>query len=71
MLQRYFDRSLAHGESRCVWCKDPRGLSLQITFIVLPKVISDPAPAVASRAIDAMMTMKNIDIAAIDAAGRG
>ena len=71
MLQRYFDRSLVHGESRCVGCKDPRGLSLQITFIVLPKVISDPDPAVASRAIDAMMTMKNIDIAAIDAAGRG
>jgi 2-polyprenyl-6-hydroxyphenyl methylase/3-demethylubiquinone-9 3-methyltransferase len=46
-------------------------LSWQITPIALTKAITDPAPAAAKRAFDAMMQMKKIDIAAIEAARRG
>src|SRR5258707_11917413 len=58
-------------ESACGWCKDKWGLSWQITPIALTKAITDPDPAVAKRAFDAMMQMKKIDIAAIEAARRG
>jgi 2-polyprenyl-6-hydroxyphenyl methylase/3-demethylubiquinone-9 3-methyltransferase len=46
-------------------------LSWQITPIALTKAVTDPDPAVAKRAFDAMMQMKKIDIAAIEAARRG
>src|SRR5678816_697605 len=58
-------------ESACGWCKDKWGLSWQITPRVLIAALTDPDPAVAKRAFDAMMTMKKIDIAAIEAARRG
>lgn len=58
-------------ESECGWCKDKWGVSWQITPRVLTEAIADPDPAVARRAFEAMMTMKKIDIAAIDAARRG
>ena len=46
-------------------------LSWQITPIALTKAIADPDPAAAKRTFDAMMRMKKIDIATIDAARRG
>ncbi|MGB8426325.1 MAG: VOC family protein [Desulfobacterales bacterium] len=58
-------------ESDCGWCKDKWGLSWQITPRALLAAISDPDHAAAKRAFDAMMTMKKIDIAAIEAARRG
>lgn len=58
-------------ESACGWCKDKWGLSWQITPRALSSAISDPDPAAAKRAFDAMMTMRKIDIAAIEAAQRG
>ena len=58
-------------ESECGWCKDRWGLSWQITPRVLIEGISDPDPAVAKRVFEAMMTMRKIDIAAIEAARRG
>ncbi len=58
-------------ESACGWCKDKWGLSWQITPRVLMAAITDPDPAVAKRAFDAMMGMQKIDIAAIEAARRG
>lgn len=58
-------------ESECGWCKDRWGLSWQITPRVLLEAISDPDPAAAKRAFDAMMTMKKIDVATIEAAWRG
>src|SRR4028118_2056763 len=47
------------------------GVSWQITPVALTKAITDPDPAAAKRAFDAMMTMGKIDIAAIEAARRG
>ena len=58
-------------ESQCGWCKDKWGLSWQITPRALTAAVSDPDRASAKRAFDAMMTMKKIDIAAIEAARRG
>jgi 2-polyprenyl-6-hydroxyphenyl methylase/3-demethylubiquinone-9 3-methyltransferase len=58
-------------ESACGWCKDKRGLSWQITPRVLTEALADPDPAVGRRAFEAMMQMKKIDVAAIEAARRG
>ncbi len=58
-------------ESECGWCKDKWGVSWQITPRVLTDGIADPDPKVAKRVFDAMMTMRKIDVAAIEAARRG
>jgi predicted 3-demethylubiquinone-9 3-methyltransferase (glyoxalase superfamily) len=58
-------------ESACGWCRDRWGLSWQITPRALVEAISDPDPAAAKRAFGAMMSMKKIDIATIEAARRG
>jgi predicted 3-demethylubiquinone-9 3-methyltransferase (glyoxalase superfamily) len=58
-------------ESACGWCKDKWGLNWQITPRVLTDAIASRDPAVAKRAFEAMMTMRKIDIATIEAAIRG
>jgi len=58
-------------ESACGWCKDRWGLSWQITPRALTEAIVDPDRAAAKRAFEAMMGMRRIDIAAIEAARRG
>ncbi|OZI42221.1 hypothetical protein CEK29_14215 [Bordetella genomosp. 5] len=58
-------------ESDCGWCKDKWGVSWQITPRALTDAIMDADPGVAQRAFQAMMTMRKIDIAAIEAARRG
>jgi len=70
---RYWNAIVGNGgqESACGWCKDKWGISWQITPVALTKAITDPDPAVAKRAFDAMMTMHKIDVAAIEAARRG
>ena len=70
---RYWNAIVGNGgqESACGWCKDKWGVSWQITPIALIRAVADPDPAVAKRAFDAMMQMKKIDIAAIEAACRG
>ena len=70
---RYWNAIVANGgeESMCGWCRDKWGLSWQITPIALTEGYTDADPAVAKRVFEAMMTMKKIDIAAIEAARRG
>jgi 2-polyprenyl-6-hydroxyphenyl methylase/3-demethylubiquinone-9 3-methyltransferase len=58
-------------ENACGWCRDKWGIYWQITPRVLLEAVSDPDRAAAKRAFDAMMTMKKIDIAKIEAARRG
>jgi predicted 3-demethylubiquinone-9 3-methyltransferase (glyoxalase superfamily) len=58
-------------ESDCGWCKDKWGLSWQITPRVLTAAFNSADPAVAQRAFEAMMTMRKIDVAKIEAAVRG
>ena len=70
---RYWNAIVGNGgeESACGWCSDKWGISWQITPIALTDGITDPDPAVAKRVFDAMMTMRKIDIAAIEAARHG
>jgi predicted 3-demethylubiquinone-9 3-methyltransferase (glyoxalase superfamily) len=70
---RYWNAIVSNGgqESMCGWCKDKWGLSWQITPVALTKAMADPDPAVAKRVFDAMMTMKKIDVAAVEKARRG
>ncbi|QHB72738.1 VOC family protein [Stenotrophomonas sp. 364] len=58
-------------ESACGWCRDKWGLSWQITPRVLTEAVTSEDPGVARRAFEAMMTMRKIDVAAIEAAIRG
>jgi predicted 3-demethylubiquinone-9 3-methyltransferase (glyoxalase superfamily) len=69
---RYWNAITGNGgkESDCGWCKDRWGISWQIT----PRTLTDALAAggaEAKRAFEAMMTMRKIDVAAIDAARRG
>jgi predicted 3-demethylubiquinone-9 3-methyltransferase (glyoxalase superfamily) len=69
---RYWNAIVGNGgaESACGWCKDKWGLSWQIT----PRVLTDAMArggAVAKRAFEAMMEMRKIDVAKIEAAVRG
>lgn len=70
---RYWNAIVGNGgeESACGWCKDKWGVSWQITPLALTEAIRDPDPAAAKRAFEAMMTMRKIDIATIEAARRG
>jgi 2-polyprenyl-6-hydroxyphenyl methylase/3-demethylubiquinone-9 3-methyltransferase len=70
---RYWNAIVNNGgeESMCGWCKDRWGVSWQITPVALLEAISDPDPAAAKRAFDAMLEMKKIDIATIEKARRG
>lgn len=70
---RYWNAIVGAGgaESDCGWCKDRWGFSWQITPRQLNEGIMDPDPKVAKRVFDAMMTMKKIIVADIEAARRG
>lgn len=69
---RYWDAIVGNDgqESDCGWCKDRWGVSWQITPRTLIEALSVGGEE-GKRAFDAMMTMKKIDVAAIDAARRG
>lgn len=69
---RYWDAIVGNGgtESMCGWCRDKWGLSWQIT----PRALTDALAAggaEAGRAFQAMLTMRKVDVAAIEAARRG
>jgi predicted 3-demethylubiquinone-9 3-methyltransferase (glyoxalase superfamily) len=69
---RYWNAIVENGgsERECGWCQDRWGLFWQIT----PRALTDAMAAggdEAKRAFEAMMTMRKIDIAAIEAARRG
>ena len=70
---RYWNAIVGNGgqESACGWCKDKWGFSWQITPRVLIDATTSSDKAAAKRAFEAMMTMRKIDIAAIEAAMRG
>jgi predicted 3-demethylubiquinone-9 3-methyltransferase (glyoxalase superfamily) len=67
---RVWDALLADGgqPDQCGWLKDRWGLSWQVIPTALPELLSDPDPARAGRAMNAMLTMVKIDVAALQAA---
>ena len=58
-------------ESQCGWLIDRFGLSWQIIPSVLPKLLQDPDREKAKRAMNAMLGMAKIDIAALEKAAEG
>ncbi|AUN97364.1 hypothetical protein C0V70_04405 [Bacteriovorax stolpii] len=69
---RYWNAIVENGgqESQCGWCKDRYGISWQITPRTLTEAMARGG-AEAQRAFTAMMSMKKIDVAKIDAARKG
>jgi predicted 3-demethylubiquinone-9 3-methyltransferase (glyoxalase superfamily) len=69
---RYWNAITSNGgeESACGWCKDRWGFSWQITPQRLMDLMSEGGER-SKRAFQAMMTMRKIDIAALDAAVEG
>ena len=72
-VDRYWSKLTAGGgeEGPCGWLKDRFGLSWQVNPRVLGELISDPDPKKAKRAMEAMLKMKKIDIAALKRAAEG
>lgn len=70
---RLWDAIVGNGgqESACGWCQDKWGVSWQITPRALTAAFQSPDRAASKRAFEAMMQMKKIDIAKIEAAVRG
>ena len=62
---------MAAQESRCGWLADRYGVSWQIVPERLIELFHGPDKAAAARARDAMLKMRKIDIAAIEAAAQG
>jgi len=69
----YFWEKLTDGgeESQCGWLKDKFGLSWQIIPAAMAELLSDPDPARANRAMQAMLQMQKIDIATLQRAADG
>jgi predicted 3-demethylubiquinone-9 3-methyltransferase (glyoxalase superfamily) len=68
----YWSKLSAGGsESVCGWLKDKFGLSWQVVPTVLGEMLTDEDPEKAERVMAAMLTMRKIDIAALEAAYEG
>jgi predicted 3-demethylubiquinone-9 3-methyltransferase (glyoxalase superfamily) len=69
----YWKKLTAGGgsESQCGWLKDKYGLSWQIVPKHLGRMLNDKDQVKANRALQAMLKMKKIDIAQLEAAFRG
>ena len=69
---KYWNAIVGNGgeESMCGWCKDKWGVSWQITPRILAEAI-DGDPERGKRIFQAMMSMKKIDVAALEAAAAG
>ncbi len=65
-VDRFWD-ALSEGgeEGQCGWLKDKFGVSWQIVPNELPRLLADPDPAKAGRAMKAMLGMRKLDIQAL------
>jgi predicted 3-demethylubiquinone-9 3-methyltransferase (glyoxalase superfamily) len=71
-IDHFWNRLTEGGEeSRCGWLKDRFGLSWQVAPTILNRYLSDPDRVKAGRAREAMMKMRKIVIADLDAAYAG
>ena len=71
-VDRYWD-ALSEGgeEGPCGWLKDKFGVSWQIVPEALPRLLGNPDPETAQRVMAAMLQMKKIEIAELEAAAEG
>lgn len=72
-VDAYWDALTADGgqESECGWLTDRYGLSWQIVPQRLMELQADPDPERAARVMQAMLTMRKLDVAALEAAAAG
>ncbi len=71
-VDRFWDVLTEGGEeSMCGWLKDRYGLSWQVVPVGMEEVFADPDPERAQRAMQAMLGMKKLDLAALRAAADG
>jgi predicted 3-demethylubiquinone-9 3-methyltransferase (glyoxalase superfamily) len=73
-VDHYWEKLSAGGDEKaqqCGWLKDPYGVSWQVVPNVLIEMLQDPDPAISQRAMEAMLPMKKIDIAALERAVAG
>jgi len=72
-IDYYWDKLTADGgeESQCGWLKDRYGLSWQVTPVGMVEIYTSDDPARVERAMQAMFTMKKLDLAALQAAADG
>jgi predicted 3-demethylubiquinone-9 3-methyltransferase (glyoxalase superfamily) len=72
-IDYYWDKLTADGgeESQCGWLKDKFGLSWQVVPAGMEELFADPDKSRAERAMRAMLGMKKIDVAALEAAADG
>ena len=68
----YWDKLTEGGEeSQCGWLKDRYGVSWQVTPAGFEEIMTDPDPDRVDRAMRAMLGMKKLDLAALEAAADG
>ena len=72
-VDKYWNALTANGgeESMCGWLKDKYGLSWQIVPTRLNELLADPDKEKAGRAMQAMLQMRKLDVAALEAAAEG
>ena len=71
-VDHYWDAFVGDGgeESDCGWCKDKFGFSWQVVPRILTELLAGPDPERASRAMQAMLTMKRLDVATFERIAR-
>jgi predicted 3-demethylubiquinone-9 3-methyltransferase (glyoxalase superfamily) len=72
-IDALWEKLLAGGgrPDQCGWLKDRYGLSWQVIPSALRGLLTDPDPAKAQRAMDAMLRMQKLDLAQLQAARDG
>jgi predicted 3-demethylubiquinone-9 3-methyltransferase (glyoxalase superfamily) len=72
-IDRFWDTLTRDGgeEGQCGWLKDRYGFSWQIVPRAMSALLGGPDPAASGRAVQAMLSMKKLDIAALERARKG